>query len=262
VSPFGEVISRELYQFHDEHLGATQAEPSTPGEASTRELQEDFSFMAHCHPSNSVAEQTSPIYDSLLRVASEVQPCVPDPLIAAFRDDSFAALHAEARPSGRVQLAHDNLHRTRIPQGIHTRHCESSTASISIIDQQPMCACGGFFLMGDPCNRPADPRTGFCAMCSPEHCMCSCADCDPSSSSSEEDDRTDTVSNSQGSTATDSRPMPALPVPAAQRFLHLDLDDEEAIAAVGLRDNGGRITETFLEKRRLARAMHHTGDIR
>ena len=220
MSPFGEVISRGLYQFHDEHSSTTQAEPSTPGEASTRELQEDFSTTASCHPSNSVA--------------------------AAFRDDSFTALHAEAKPSERVQLAHDSLHRTRIPQGIHINHCGSSTALISIIDQQPTCACGGFFLMGDPCNRPADPRTGFCAMCSPEHCMCSCADCNPSSSSSEEDDRADTVSNSQGWT----------------RFLHLDLCDEEAIAAVGLRDDGGRMTETFLERRRLARAMRHTRGMR
>ena len=46
------------------------------------------------------------------------------------------------------------------------------------------CICTVF---GEPCNRPCDLRTGYCAMCTANSCACSCAPCDPSTSSSEEE---------------------------------------------------------------------------
>ena len=46
-----------------------------------------------------------------------------------------------------------------------------------------------------------------------------------------------------------------------QDFLHLDLDDAEAIAIIGLRDDGRQITETFLADRRSARRQGCTATV-
>ena len=64
------------------------------------------------------------------------------------------------------------------------------------------CSCPGYMpgLGLPPCNRPADPLTGYCAGCSRSECWCSCADCDPSSPSSSEE--------SNGSSETERAPLP------------------------------------------------------